>query len=144
MGMNRGQTLIATLTMVLPALPLVLLSMIPEYWGRIYFWWGMLFAILSFISVSRTIRRTVIDEASRPSTRQFFTAAVIAWLISFVVLAVINFTPLCLGQDNGDGRNNIGMCVFLTILWPVVMSVIVIPLIYLASIIAQRTINSSV
>jgi len=144
MRMHRGQTLIAALTMVLPALPLFILGMTPEYWGSIYLWWGAIFAILSFISASRTIRRSVNDGVQWPSFRQFFIASLIAWLISFVALAIIDFTPLCLGQDNGDGTNNFETCILLTIIWPVGMSIFVVPLICLASVIARKTVRNPV
>ncbi len=133
-----------TLTMVMPAFPLIVLGMVPEYWSRIYLWWGTIFAILSFLSAFLTISLSGGDAAPGISARQFFTAALIAWLVSCVALAIINFTPMCLRQDNGDGTNTVGMCVFLTVIWPIFMSVIIVPVIYLASVIAQKTMRNPV
>lgn len=129
-------TFLPTLVMVLPAAPLIVLSLPAEYWGRIYLLWGTIFAILSCVSALRTIRRSMRQGASRPSVRQFFMASLVAWLISLVALTVINFTPLCLGQDNGDGSNSAGACVFLAMVWSVYMSLLVVPLMYVASVIA--------
>lgn len=39
------------------------------------------------------------------------------WLAALLVAGAFNLTPLCVGADNGDGNNTIGMCVFYTLLW---------------------------
>jgi len=40
----------------------------------------------------------------------------LAWIVALIVLGFLNLTPLCIGQDNGDGNNDIGMCFFMTAL----------------------------
>jgi hypothetical protein len=39
-----------------------------------------------------------------------------AWVFALVVLGMVNLTPLCLGQDNGDGSNDLSLCVIQTAL----------------------------
>ena len=38
-------------------------------------------------------------------------ACAIAWCVALIVLGAISLTPLCVGQDNGDGINDLGLCV---------------------------------
>jgi hypothetical protein len=40
----------------------------------------------------------------------------LAWLIALLALWVINLTPLCVGQDNGDGNNSVALCAVETVL----------------------------
>ena len=42
----------------------------------------------------------------------------LAWLASILALTVLNFTPLCIGQENGDGTNNISLCMAQTVMVP--------------------------
>jgi hypothetical protein len=35
-----------------------------------------------------------------------FISGGLAWLIALLSLALLNLTPLCVGQDKGDGTNN--------------------------------------
>jgi hypothetical protein len=45
-----------------------------------------------------------------------------AWLVAILVLGLLTLTPLCVGQDNGDGNNNIGLCIAQTVLVSIVYS----------------------
>lgn len=46
----------------------------------------------------------------------------LAWAIAVVVLLCINVTPLCVGQDNGDGNNDLAICIVQTLLVTLVYS----------------------
>ncbi len=35
---------------------------------------------------------------------------VVAWMLAILALTVLNLTPLCIGQDNGDGINDLALC----------------------------------
>ena len=37
-------------------------------------------------------------------------AGILAMLLALFVMTALNATPLCVGQDNGDGKNDFGMC----------------------------------
>jgi len=39
-----------------------------------------------------------------------------AWALALFVLDALNLTPLCVGQNNGDGNNDFAMCNFMTAL----------------------------
>lgn len=55
-----------------------------------------------------------------------FLLGLAAWMSGLVVVGVLNLTPLCIGQDNGDGINDMALCVFYTILAAVVYSPLVL------------------
>lgn len=40
----------------------------------------------------------------------------LAWAIAIVVLLCLNVTPLCVGQDNGDGNNDLALCIVQSVL----------------------------
>jgi hypothetical protein len=44
-----------------------------------------------------------------------FGGACLAWFAALIVLGALNLTPLCIGQNNGDGNNWISDCVIQTI-----------------------------
>lgn len=44
-----------------------------------------------------------------------FGGACLAWFAALIVLGALNLTPLCIGQNNGDGFNGISECVIQTI-----------------------------
>src|SRR5215510_12919041 len=37
-------------------------------------------------------------------------SGILAVLLALLVMTALNATPLCVGQDNGDGNNDFGMC----------------------------------
>ena len=39
----------------------------------------------------------------------------LAWGMALLTLAALNMTPLCIGQDNGDGINDLSLCCIQTI-----------------------------
>jgi hypothetical protein len=57
-----------------------------------------------------------------------FGGACLAWLAALIVLGVLNLTPLCIGQNNGDGFNRLGECVIQTIAVGLVSTPIVLAL----------------
>lgn len=46
----------------------------------------------------------------------------LAWLVAVLALGLVNLTPLCVGQDNGDGRNDIAHCILQTAMFAIVFS----------------------
>lgn len=34
----------------------------------------------------------------------------ICWLVTLLTLGLLSLTPLCVGQDNGDGHNTLALC----------------------------------
>lgn len=115
--------MIAGLLSLLPASFLILSGALGgEYWGDIYMVWGGVFALLSVLFVVLGVRNTK-GEGRSPSFWSILLPLAGAWLVSGFALAVIDLTPLCLGQDNGDGRNSLSICLLLTVVWFASMTV---------------------
>jgi hypothetical protein len=76
-----------------------------------------------------------VDQFDSPSVirKRCFTYPILAWILAVVVLFGLSFTPLVLGQDNGDGSNGYSDCWLFAILSSVADSAIVVPLILLNS-----------
>jgi hypothetical protein len=49
------------------------------------------------------------------------------------ILGLLSLTPLCIGQDNGDGSNDLGLCAFQAMLLAVLYSPPVLLMLGLAS-----------
>lgn len=45
-----------------------------------------------------------------------FIAGGLAWLITMIMHGLLNLTSLCIGQDNGDGINDVSLCVLYTVM----------------------------
>ena len=60
-------------------------------------------------------------------------AGAIAWGLALVVMGVLSLTPLCVGQDNGDGTNDLGLCVLQVVATALAVSPIEAVLIAMAS-----------
>jgi hypothetical protein len=60
-------------------------------------------------------------------------AAFLAVILALAVLTALNLTPLCVGQNNGDGTNNLVMCIVQTGLVAVFFGPLVLGLLALAA-----------
>jgi hypothetical protein len=67
--------------------------------------------------------RIAPGTSRRRSMVLLFLGLLVAWVMALAVLAVLSMTPLCVGRDNGDGNNDIGLCGFYVILAAVFYSV---------------------
>jgi hypothetical protein len=43
-------------------------------------------------------------------------------LVAILALGLLNLTPLCVGQDNGDGNNDLALCVLQSVMVAIVFS----------------------
>ena len=127
---------------VLASLPAVLLGSLSfisfeegDYYTRPWQIAAVVFFVASFLfgmSIPRRQRADEFDSSSTIRTRLFAYPA-LAWMLAVAVLFGLSFTPLVLGQDNGDGTNSYAMCLFFAISSSVVYSAIVVPVILLNS-----------
>lgn len=47
--------------------------------------------------------------------KKYFMCGLMSWFVTIMVLTILNYTPLCIGQENGDGYNNMFTCTLGTI-----------------------------
>jgi hypothetical protein len=50
----------------------------------------------------------------------FFGQGLLAWLVAILALGLVNLSPLCVGQDNGDGNNDFALCMLQSVMVPIV------------------------
>ena len=129
------------LSAVATSLPAMLLGCLPfvsfeegEYYTRPWQIAAVVFFVSSFLfGLNLPDRqRAELHASSRIRTR-LFVYPVVAWMLAVTVLFGLSFTPLVLGQDNGDGTNGYAMCLLFAISSSVVYSSIVVPVILLNS-----------
>jgi hypothetical protein len=109
---------------ILPATVLWMLISISA--GSEYFWKSYFIVSRVFLAVSFALGFFIPALAPAHWKRHpilwFFGQGLLAWLVAILALGLVNLTPLCVGQDNGDGNNDFALCMVQTILVPIVYS----------------------
>jgi hypothetical protein len=98
-----------------------------EYYAFTYLIVSAVFCTLSFLLGTNIPARVRLGQGDRIKLLVFRSTA-LAWIASLLLLAILNVTPLCVGQNNGDGRNTIGMCCSYTVVASAAYSVLVVGL----------------
>lgn len=102
-----------------------------------YFWPTYLSVSLIFIGASLLLAQFLPTwmHASRFDYPWLwlFIAGGLAWLVAMLSFALLNLTPLCVGQDNGDGINDLGLCFLYTFLVALIYSPIELVLLLLSA-----------
>jgi hypothetical protein len=109
---------------VLPATAIWILISITagsEYFWKSYFMLGGIFLAVSFI-LGFFIPALAPAHWKRHPIVWFFGQGLLAWVVVILALGLINLTPLCIGQDNGDGINDFALCMAGTVMVPIVFS----------------------
>jgi hypothetical protein len=71
--------------------------------------------IMHFIFGCHIYFRLQACETFASHWRKYFMCGLMSWLVTIIVLTILNYTPLCIGQENGDGYNDIFSCTLGTI-----------------------------
>ena len=118
--MSTSTRLLSAFFAVIPGFIFSILFLVSRWLGREY-WWGtylMVLVVLLIASLSFGFKLPNLFQKLR--IRQawiwILIQGLLAWIVALIVLGFLNLTPLCIGQDNGDGNNDIGMCFFMTAL----------------------------
>lgn len=87
-----------------------------QYWQPVYQIAGAAFIVSSALS-GLVLATLFQSERSRfRAAAAVFCAVVLGWLAFTCVLGLANLTPLCVGQDNDDGNNDVAMCILIAVL----------------------------
>lgn len=109
-----------------------------EYYFLSYLAMGLAFFAGSFLCGAFVSYRF----AHRVSRARFFfylfLGIALAWLVSLMVLAALSLTPLCVGQDNGDGNNDLMLCVVQVVLVSLATSPFALLLIGFTALVTSR------
>jgi len=83
---------------------------------REYYWISILTGV-SVLVGSALQFGFFVPPAFRPKWFWIMAAGFAAMLMALFAIAVVNTTPLCVGQNNGDGNSSFGMCMGYVILY---------------------------
>ena len=122
--MSTSKRFVSAFFTVLPAVTFLGLFLLTGWVGREY-WWGTYFAVLIVLLLNSLLFGFVLPNIFERLRTYYpwvwiLIQGLFAWIVALIVLGLINITPLCVGQDNGDGNNDFGMCMFMTALSNVV------------------------
>ena len=111
-----------------------------------YFWPTYLIASLIFVSASLVFSQ-ILPIWLHGSRFDYpwlwlFVAGGLAWLVTLFSLTLLNLTPLCVGQDNGDGMNDLGLCFLYTFLVALIYSPVELILLLLIAFVGGRILRS--
>lgn len=109
-----------------------------EYYFPMYCMMGLVFLASSFISGTYISYRFASNVSRGRIVFYLFLGLGLSWLISLLTLAILSLTPLCVGQDNGDGNNDVAQCIVQVVLVSLVYSPLALLLLGMASFIASR------
>jgi hypothetical protein len=96
-------------------------TMAGEYFGVTYIIVSEIFMIVSFV-FGFFIPTLFTKHWKRHPTFWLFGQGLLAWLVAVLVLGLFNLSPLCIGQENGDGINDLGLCMAQTVMVPLAFS----------------------
>jgi len=80
-----------------------------EYYWKSYFIVTGIFLMASF-AVGFFLPALFPKRWKYHPTLGLFSQGLLAWFMAIMALGLINLTPLCIGQENGDGTNNLSLC----------------------------------
>ena len=118
--MSTSTRLISAFFTALPGFVFSILFLSSGWLGKEYWWGTYLAVLLVLIIASLSFGFNLPNLFQKLSVDKpwlwILTQGLLAWMAAWIVLGVLNLTPLCVGQDNGDGNNDLGMCIFMTAL----------------------------
>lgn len=119
-------------------LTFIVLATRGEYFFPSYSVMGLFFFTASFLSGAFVTYRFINRVSHTRLVLYLFLGSAIAWFISLFILAILSLTPLCVGQDNGDGSNDLILCVIQVLLVALSYSPFALLMIAIASFVSSR------
>ena len=118
--MSATSRLLSSFFTVLPALFFFILFLKSGWLGREY-WWGTYLTALIVLLISGlffgfTLPTLYQKLGVHHQWIWIVVQGLLAWSLALFVLGALNLTPLCVGQNNGDGNNDFAMCNLITAL----------------------------
>lgn len=143
--MSTLNRLVSAFFTALPGLFLFILFLSTGWFARDY-WWGTYTAVLLVLFMTSLVFGFALPVMfqklrMRHPWQWILIQGLLAWLISLAVLWLLNLTPLCIGQNNGDGNNDLGMCMFMTVMSGIVYTPIYLGLLTVNSLIGHAILS---
>jgi hypothetical protein len=80
-----------------------------EYMHTEYYWKTILITVSVLLGAS-VFFGFMLPPGLRLKWPWIMAAGLLALVLALFAMTVLNATPLCVGQDNGDGNNDLGQC----------------------------------
>ena len=118
--MTTSSRLLSAFLTTLPGL-FFFISFLRSGWiGREY-WWRTYLTVLIVLLLSSLLFGFALPALFQKLRLRnpwiwIFSQGLLAWALAFFVLGLLNLTPWCVGQNNGDGNNDFAMCNLMTAL----------------------------
>ena len=143
--MFTSNRLLSAFFTALPGLLLFVLFLSSRWLGRDY-WWGTYTVVLLVLLMTSLVFGFALPDMfqklrMRHPWQWILIQGLLAWLISLAVLWLLNMTPLCIGQNNGDGNNDLGMCMFMTVMSGIVYTPIYFGMLVVSSLIGHSLLS---
>jgi hypothetical protein len=116
--MSTSNRLISSLFTAIPGFFILILLFATNLYGRDY-WWETYLAVLIVLVIAGLGLGYLVPwvlQNKFPTWLLIVISGIAAWVLALFVLGFLNMTPLCVGQNNGDGNNDLVMCMFMTAL----------------------------
>jgi hypothetical protein len=137
--MSTSNRLVSSLFAAIPGFFILILLFATNLYGKDY-WWGTYLAALIVLVVAAAFLGYLIPSIFHnkfPAWLLIVISGIVAWVLSLFVLGVLNMTPLCIGQNNGDGNNDFGMCMFMTALSSILYTPVYLGLVAASSLVGH-------
>jgi hypothetical protein len=139
--MSTLSRLISSFLTALPAFFFFILFLVSDWIGREY-WWKTYLTVLIVLLISSLFFGFVLPTLFQKLRLRhpwiwILMQGLLAWTLAFFVLGLLNLTPLCVGQNNGDGNNDFAMCNFMTALSGIVYTPIYLGTLTMSSLIGH-------
>jgi hypothetical protein len=143
--MTTTSRLVSAICSSLPGILFLTLFLGSSLLGRDY-WWGTYLTVLCVLVICGlafgfTLPPIFQKLGLRHPWTWILLQGLLAWIAALIVLALLNLSPLCVGQNNGDGNNTLGMCMFMTVLSGTVYSPVYLGLLVLSAMIGHRVLK---
>jgi hypothetical protein len=118
---SRTFSIVLTVIPALVAWQFVVLTMGGQYYEAPYLLTSYFFLAVSLL-LGLSVPVLLPASWKRHPSIWLFAQGLLAWLAAALCLCLLNLTPLCVGQENGDGTNTLSMCNAQTVIVSLVYS----------------------
>lgn len=144
--MSTSNRLISAVFTALPGLGFLALFLVASLLGKDY-WWETYLAVLILLVIASlflgfALPPILSGTKLRQPWMQVAISGLLAWALACLALGLLNMTPLCVGQYNGDGSNDLAMCIIATVASGIVYTPIYLTMLGASAGIGQWIMNS--
>ena len=147
--MSTMSRLISAVFTAAPGFFFCALALATISFGKDDWWWGtylyaLIVLVISGLGLGFFLPLRFRTSKLRQPWMWIMAQGSLAWLLALLTLGLLNMTFLCIGQDNSDGNNNLGMCIFMTILSGSVYTPLYLSLLVASSLIGHGLLSSQI